>query len=72
MNYEGNMIKQYYDHPTIPHLQAIDVVQDFPYNIATAMVYLWRCGRKPGVDPIEDLRKAIQHLEFEIRRLQHD
>lgn len=64
------MIKHYYDHPIIENLQAIDVIQAFPYNIATAMAYLWRCGRKPDTDPVEDLRKAITHIEFEIKRLQ--
>lgn len=60
----------HYDHPTIAGLQAIDVIQDFPYNVATAMAYLWRCGRKPGIDPLEDLRKARQHIDFELRRLE--
>jgi hypothetical protein len=65
------MIKKYYDHPTIPNLQAIDVIQDFPYNIGTAMAYLWRAHTgKPGVDPIEDLRKCLQHVEFEIKRIE--
>lgn len=61
--------RSYYDHPTIQGLQAIDVIQDFPYNIATAMAYLWRCGRKPGVDALEDLEKSRHHIAFEIERL---
>lgn len=61
----------YYDHPTIPNLQAVDVIQDFPYNVATAMAYLWRSGRKPDSDEIDDLRKAIAHIEFEIKRLEN-
>jgi hypothetical protein len=61
--------KSYYDHPTIKGLQAIDVIQDFSYNVATAMAYLWRAGRKPGNDAIEDLEKARMHIYFEINRL---
>jgi len=65
----GNGRKTYYDHPTIDGLQAIDVIQDFSYNVATAIAYLWRWGRKPNTDPLEDGRKAIQHIEFECERL---
>jgi hypothetical protein len=70
MTYETINAPTHYDHPTIKGLQAITVIQDFPYNVATAMAYLWRCGRKPGVDPVEDLRKAVVHIEYEIARLQ--
>lgn len=59
----------YYKHPTIPGLEARHVIEAFPYHIATAMAYEWRCGRKPGIDPITDLEKAIDHLRFEIERL---
>jgi len=69
VEYEVIKAPSHYDHPTIDGLQAIDVVQDFSYNVATAMAYLWRAGRKPGTDPIQDLRKAAQHIEFEIKRL---
>lgn len=65
----GNGRKSYYDHPTIDDLQAIDVIQDFSYNVATAIAYLWRWGRKPNTDQLEDGRKAIQHIEFECERL---
>lgn len=65
----GNGRKSYYDHPTIDDLQAIDVIQDFSYNVATAIAYLWRWGRKPSADLTEDGFKAIQHIEFEIKRM---
>ena len=34
----------------------------------TAINYIWRHQHK--ATPIQDLRKAIKHLEFEIERLQ--
>jgi len=50
--------------------QARYVVSDFDctYNIGTAVTYCLRSSRKHQT-PIEDLRKAIAHLEFEIERL---
>jgi hypothetical protein len=47
-------------------LEARDVAQEFTYNIGTAIAYLWRHEYKNG---IEDLEKAIKHIEFEIDRL---
>lgn len=43
------------------------IVQEFDYNIATAMAYMWRYKYKNGV---EDLRKAQEHIGFEIERLE--
>ena len=63
------MSKKYYEHPTIPGLQAVHVIQAFSYNTGTAMAYLWRAGRKPGIDPLEDLQKAIDHINFEMDRI---
>ena len=50
--------------------QARYVVSDFDctYNIGTAVTYCLRSSRKHAT-PVEDLRKAIAHLEFEIERL---
>lgn len=50
--------------------QARYVVSDFDctYNIGTAVTYCLRSSRKHDT-PVEDLRKAIAHLEFEIERL---
>jgi hypothetical protein len=49
-------------------IECIDVTEHFPSNIAHAIEYLWRCGRKD--DAAQDLRKAIWYLEREIKRLQ--
>lgn len=59
----------HYLHPTIPGLEARHVIENYPYHIATAIAYLWRCGRKEGVDPLDDLRKAKMHLGFELERI---
>jgi hypothetical protein len=50
--------------------QARYVVSDFDctYNIGTAVTYCLRSSRKHKT-PIQDLQKAIAHLEFEIERL---
>ena len=48
---------------------------DLSYNVGTATTYLLRAGKKKeeGMSDtdkhIEDLQKAINHLEFEIERL---
>lgn len=43
-----------------------DVIMHMPYFQGAAMKYLWRCGLKG--DPVQDLLKAIQCIEFEIER----
>ena len=56
---------------------AKDVVSNFDlsWNIGTAVTYLLRCGKKKeeGMTDtekhIEDIQKAINHLQFEIERL---
>lgn len=61
--------------PDVPHYRAHpsgveckDIVQEFSYNIGTAMAYLWRAELKHD-DPREDIGKAIDHLHFELDRL---
>jgi len=60
-----NHPSHYTSHPS--GIECIDVVQWMSYNIGNAMKYLWRFDKKNG---IEDLRKAIQYIEFEIARLE--
>lgn len=59
------------DHPDHytwhPIAECRQIAQEFPYNIGTAIAYLWRYPRKNG---IEDLRKARKHIDFEIDRLE--
>ena len=52
--------------------EARKIVEDFQpenYNISTAITYLLRAGKKEG-NPIEqDIRKAINHIHFELDRI---
>ena len=50
---------------------AKDVVGNFglTYNIVTATTYLLRAGKKEGNPAEQDIRKAINHLHFELDRL---
>lgn len=51
-------------HPT--GIECVEVIEEFPANIAMGMRYLWRAEHKGK--KIQDLRKAIQCIEFEIER----
>ena len=47
------------------------VVEDFnlSYNCGTAVSYLLRAGKKEGNPAEQDIRKAINHLHFELDKL---
>ena len=51
---------------------AKDVVSNFnlSYNIGTATTYLLRAGKKEGNPAQQDIRKAINHLHFELEKLE--
>ena len=59
--------------------EARAIIEDFDlsYNVGTATTYLLRCGKKTeeglsdGQKHIEDVQKAINHLEFEIIKLKN-
>ena len=55
----------YTSHPS--GVECIEIVQHFNFNLGNAIKYIWRAGLK-SPDPLEDLEKAKQYLEFEIRR----
>ena len=50
---------------------AKDVVTNFDlsYNVGTAVTYLLRSKNKHNDGGVEDIRKAINHLHFELDRL---
>ena len=50
------------------------VVEDFDlsYNVGTAVSYLLRAGKKPNNPKEQDIRKAIDHLHFELNRIAAD
>jgi len=53
-------------------IEARKVVEDFQadnYNLGTAITYLLRAGKKEGNPSEQDIRKAINHLHFELDRL---
>jgi hypothetical protein len=64
-----NHPKHYTSHPS--GVECIQVVEHMPFNLGSAMKYLWRCGLKSaevsGSD-IEDLRKAAWYIEREIQK----
>lgn len=49
-------------------VECITVVEHMPFNVGNAVKYLWRAGEKPGVDAVEDLRKAAWYVAREIER----
>jgi len=53
---------------------AKDVVSNFDlsYNIGTAVTYLLRSKNKHNDGGVEDIRKAINHLHFELDRIHND
>lgn len=54
----------YNEHPS--GIECIDVVQHMNFCLGNAVKYIWRADLKN--DAVEDLRKAIQYIEFEINR----
>jgi len=62
MPYEEVVHPKHYN--SLPNgIECWDVTEHFPANIAMSMKHLWRCGLKPGNDPVKDLNKAIEYLE---------
>jgi len=51
--------------------EARKVVEDFDlsYNIGTCVTYCLRSKRKHSDGGVQDIKKAIAHLEFELERL---
>lgn len=68
-------------HPSyynwMPNIEANDVAQHLNFNLGNAFKYIYRCGHKGenGVSSkdkkIEDLKKAIVYLEFEVQRVEN-
>jgi hypothetical protein len=52
-------------------IECIEVTRHMNFCRGNAIKYIWRAGEKGGTDKeVEDLRKAIKYLEFEIERLE--
>jgi hypothetical protein len=54
----------YKSHPS--GIQAIDVIEHMPFNVGTAVKYLWRLGLKD--DAIQELKKARWYIDREIAK----
>ena len=54
--------------------EARKVVEDFDlsYNVGTCVTYCLRSKRKHSDGGIQDIKKAIAHLEFELEKLKRD
>uniref|UniRef100_A0A6M3LHA5 Putative structural protein n=1 Tax=viral metagenome TaxID=1070528 RepID=A0A6M3LHA5_9ZZZZ len=50
----------------IPGIECIDVVKYFNFCMGGAIKYIWRADRKGN--KVEDLQKAIELLQAEIKR----
>jgi hypothetical protein len=55
---------------TVPGIECIQVTRWMNFCRGNAIKYIWRAGHKN--DEIEDLKKAIQYLEFEIKRIEEE
>jgi len=60
--------KHYTSHPS--GIECIEITKYMGFCLGNAFKYIWRADLKNNA--IEDLRKAIQYIEFEIeKRLNH-
>lgn len=61
-----------YYRGVIKKIRAHEVIADFEltYNLGTAVTYLLRAGKKPGNPAIQDIKKAIDHLGFEVEKIE--
>ena len=65
----------HYDGPDCPAcgtpFETRHLIADMAYFRGAAVKYVLRAGRKDPACEVEDLRKAIQCLTFEIDRIDH-
>ena len=45
---------------------------DLSYNLGSAMKYILRAGKKENNPAEKDIKKAINHLYFELERIEND
>ncbi len=55
----------YNQHPA--GIECIDVVEHLPFNVGSAIKYLWRADYKGS--QLEDLQKARWYIDRELKRL---
>lgn len=54
-----------------PEAECIDIIAEFSWCRGEAIKYIWRAGRKDSAKEIEDLKKAIECLQAEVKRLEN-
>ena len=68
---KNNRIPSYYIGKRYK-IEARKVIEDFElsYNVGTAVTYLLRAEKKHD-SPVECIEKAINHLQFELDKIQN-
>ena len=61
----SNHPTRYNAHPS--GVECIDIVEHMPFNVGSAVKYLWRLGLKENSTDIQDLKKALWYVEREIK-----
>lgn len=68
---DSDPVKHPNHYTWIPGIECMDVVKHFNFTRGAAIKYVWRAGRKGDkLKEIEDLRKAVENLNIEIKRLE--
>ena len=71
-----NHPSHYNSHPS--GIECIDIIRYYPFNIGSAIKYLWRAGLKKDLSmndvdkEIEDLEKAIWCINDRINQLRNE
>jgi hypothetical protein len=60
--------RHYKLHPS--GIECIDVIEQMPFNVGSAIKYLWRVGLVPDEEPLNDLKKAAWYVSREIARVE--
>lgn len=50
-------------------IECIDIIARYPFEIGSAIKYLWRAGKKEGESKEDDLRKALWYVEHAAKGL---
>lgn len=71
-----NHPSHYNSHPS--GIECIDIIRYYPFNVGSAIKYLWRAGLKKDLSmndvdkEIEDLEKAIWCINDRINQLRNE
>lgn len=62
------------EHYRYGKYEPIDVIQDWhlDFSLGNVIKYIARCGKKEGATMLDDLKKAREYLDFEIKFLEQD